>query len=92
MSPLSGQVERLVELALEEDLSLGDATSEATIEAGARGAGRFAVVAARFNALVVDPLVAGALDGLKRHGVAERRVKTERSPLSRAGFRRSEPV
>jgi 6,7-dimethyl-8-ribityllumazine synthase len=33
--------------------------------------GRFAIVAARFNRFVVDPLVAGALDGLKRHGVSE---------------------
>src|SRR3954454_5526332 len=34
-------------------------------------AGRFALVAARFNHFVVEHLVAGALDGLKRHGVAE---------------------
>jgi 6,7-dimethyl-8-ribityllumazine synthase len=33
--------------------------------------GRFALVAARFNHLVVEQLVAGALDGLKRHGVAD---------------------
>jgi 6,7-dimethyl-8-ribityllumazine synthase len=33
--------------------------------------GRFALVAARFNQFVVDHLVAGALDGLKRHGVRE---------------------
>jgi 6,7-dimethyl-8-ribityllumazine synthase len=33
--------------------------------------GRFAVVAARFNQFVVDALVAGAMDGLKRHGVAD---------------------
>src|SRR5262249_18303888 len=33
--------------------------------------GRFALVAARFNLLVVEPLVQGALDGLKRHGVAD---------------------
>ncbi len=33
--------------------------------------GRFALVAARFNHFVVEHLVAGALDGLKRHGVAE---------------------
>jgi nicotinate-nucleotide pyrophosphorylase (carboxylating) len=37
--PLS--VERLLDLALEEDLSLGDATSEATIPAAARGRGTF---------------------------------------------------
>ena len=31
--------------------------------------GRFALVAARFNRLIVEPLVSGALDALKRHGV-----------------------
>src|SRR5262249_1725726 len=33
--------------------------------------GRFALVAARFNQFVVDSLLAGALDALKRHGVAD---------------------
>jgi 6,7-dimethyl-8-ribityllumazine synthase len=33
--------------------------------------GRFALVAGRFNQFVVEHLVAGALDGLKRHGVEE---------------------
>jgi 6,7-dimethyl-8-ribityllumazine synthase len=33
--------------------------------------GRFALVAARFNHFIVDSLVAGARDGLLRHGVAE---------------------
>lgn len=33
--------------------------------------GRFALVAARFNSAIVEQLVAGALDGLKRHGVAD---------------------
>lgn len=32
--------------------------------------GRFAVVAARFNQLIVDQLVAGALDAFRRHGVS----------------------
>jgi len=41
MARLSAHAERLVELALEEDLLLGDATSEATIDAAARGAARF---------------------------------------------------
>ena len=36
--------------------------------------GRFALVAARFNRFVVEPLVDGALDGLKRHGVADEAV------------------
>jgi nicotinate-nucleotide pyrophosphorylase (carboxylating) len=38
---LAAHVERLVDLALEEDLLLGDATSEATIDAAALGEGRF---------------------------------------------------
>jgi 6,7-dimethyl-8-ribityllumazine synthase len=33
--------------------------------------GRFALVAARFNHRIVDSLVAGARDGLVRHGVAD---------------------
>src|ERR1700736_3571039 len=33
--------------------------------------GRFAIVAARFNQSVVEKLLAGAVDGLKRHGVAD---------------------
>jgi 6,7-dimethyl-8-ribityllumazine synthase len=44
--------------------------------------GRFALVAARFNQVVVDPLVAGALDALKRHGVAEDAVDLVRVPGS----------
>ena len=40
MARLSAHAERLVELALEEDLLLGDATSEATIDPAARGEGR----------------------------------------------------
>jgi len=42
--------------------------------------GRFALVAARFNALVVDALVAGAIDGLKRHGVPDDRIDLVRVP------------
>jgi len=41
--PLPAHVERLVELALEEDLLLGDVTSEATIGPDATGEGRFLV-------------------------------------------------
>jgi 6,7-dimethyl-8-ribityllumazine synthase len=33
--------------------------------------GRFALLAARFNQLIVESLVAGARDGLRRHGVAD---------------------
>ena len=32
--------------------------------------GRFALVAARFNAFIVEHLVGGAIDGLQRHGVS----------------------
>jgi 6,7-dimethyl-8-ribityllumazine synthase len=45
-------------------------------------AGRFAVVAARFNAVVVDALVAGALDAFRRHGVADDAVDLVRVPGS----------
>jgi len=37
-------------------------------------AGRFAVVAARFNATVTASLLAACLDSLKRHGVGDDRV------------------
>ncbi len=41
MASLSAHGERLLDIALEEDLLLGDATSEATIDAAAAGAARF---------------------------------------------------
>jgi 6,7-dimethyl-8-ribityllumazine synthase len=44
--------------------------------------GRFALVAARFNSAIVDSLVAGALDGLKRHGVADDAIDVVRVPGS----------
>jgi 6,7-dimethyl-8-ribityllumazine synthase len=44
--------------------------------------GRFAVVAARFNSLIVEPLVAGALDALKRHGVVDDAIDLVRVPGS----------
>jgi 6,7-dimethyl-8-ribityllumazine synthase len=44
--------------------------------------GRFALVAARFNSAIVEPLVAGALDGLKRHGVADESIDLVRVPGS----------
>ncbi len=44
--------------------------------------GRFALVAARFNEFVVENLIAGALDGLKRHGVAEDAIDLARVPGS----------
>ena len=45
-------------------------------------AGRFALVAARFNGAVVDGLLAGALDGLRRHGVADEAIEVVRVPGS----------
>lgn len=45
-------------------------------------AGRFALLAARFNGVVVDQLVLGAVDALKRHGVADDRVDLVRVPGS----------
>jgi 6,7-dimethyl-8-ribityllumazine synthase len=44
--------------------------------------GRFALVAARFNSVVVDPLVAGALDALRRYGVSDDAVDLVRVPGS----------
>jgi nicotinate-nucleotide pyrophosphorylase (carboxylating) len=43
MPQLPAHAERLVDLALEEDLLLGDATSDATIDPASRGEGRFLV-------------------------------------------------
>jgi 6,7-dimethyl-8-ribityllumazine synthase len=39
---------------------------------------RFALIAARFNDFVVEPLLRGALDALKRHGVAEKQIEIVR--------------
>jgi 6,7-dimethyl-8-ribityllumazine synthase len=45
------------------------------------GAGRkFGIVAARFNSRIADPLVAGAVDCLLRHGVAAADVRLVRVP------------
>jgi 6,7-dimethyl-8-ribityllumazine synthase len=44
--------------------------------------GRFALVAARFNSLIVDQLVAGAVDALTRHGVADDAIDLVRVPGS----------
>ena len=44
--------------------------------------GRFAIVAARFNSLIVDALVGGAIDALRRHGVGDDRIDLVRVPGS----------
>lgn len=41
---------------------------------------RFAIVVARFNSFVVESLLAGAIDVLKRHGVAESQLTVVRVP------------
>jgi 6,7-dimethyl-8-ribityllumazine synthase len=41
---------------------------------------RFAFVAARFNDFVVEPLIRGAVDALKRHGASEKQIEIVRVP------------
>lgn len=41
---------------------------------------RFAFIAARFNDIIVDPLIRGALDALKRHGATEKQIEIVRVP------------
>ncbi len=45
-------------------------------------AGRFAIIASRFNDLIVDRLVQGAHEGLRRHGVVEDAIDLVRVPGS----------
>ena len=44
--------------------------------------GRFGLIAARFNSVVVDRLVEGAVDGLRRHGVGDAEIDIIRVPGS----------
>lgn len=48
----------------------------------ARPVGRFAIVVARFNAMVTDALLAGCREGFVRHGVADDRIDVARVPGS----------
>ena len=41
---------------------------------------RFGFVAARFNDFVVEPLIRGAVDALKRHGSTEKQIEIVRVP------------
>ncbi len=41
---------------------------------------RFAIVVARFNGYVVESLLAGAIDTLKRHGVEDKNIVVARVP------------
>jgi len=53
------------------------------IEGALQGEGlRVAIAVARFNSFITDRLLAGALDGLRRHGVAEDDVTVVRVPGS----------
>lgn len=42
--------------------------------------GRYSIVVGRFNSFVVESLVDGAIDVLKRHGVAESNIRVVRVP------------
>src|SRR5262249_10568926 len=42
--------------------------------------GRFAIVAAKFNAEIVDALLAGALEGFQKYGVSADRIDVVRVP------------
>jgi 6,7-dimethyl-8-ribityllumazine synthase len=53
-------------------------TLEGTFQAQAGS--RFAIVVARFNHFVVDPLLEGALDALRRHGVKDEQITVVRTP------------
>ncbi|MDA8389874.1 MAG: 6,7-dimethyl-8-ribityllumazine synthase [Gammaproteobacteria bacterium] len=44
------------------------------------GEGNFGIVVSRFNDIVGDRLLGGAVDGLRRHGVAAERIRVVRVP------------
>lgn len=41
---------------------------------------RFAILASRFNELIVEQLVRGAVDALKRHGASDKQIEIVRAP------------
>jgi len=52
-----------------------------TIEGDFRAtSARFSIVVARFNSFVVESLLSGAIDALKRHGVEEKNIEVIRVP------------
>lgn len=54
-----------------------------TVEGDLQGQGlKVAVVASRFNGFITDRLVEGALDALRRHGVAEKDISLVKVPGS----------
>ncbi len=51
------------------------------IEGGFDGVkGRFAIVVGRFNSFVVESLLSGAIDTLKRHGIKDKAITVVRVP------------
>ena len=46
----------------------------------AQAQGRYAIVVARFNAFVVESLLAGAVDALRRHGIKDSEITIIRVP------------
>lgn len=44
------------------------------------GNGRFVILAARFNSFIVDRLIEGAVDALRRHGVSEDNITIIMAP------------
>jgi 6,7-dimethyl-8-ribityllumazine synthase len=42
--------------------------------------GRFAIIVGRWNSFVVESLLQGALDALRRHGVSDERITVVRAP------------
>jgi len=42
--------------------------------------GRFALLAGRFNSFVVESLISGAVDTLRRHGVSDEHIQIIRAP------------
>lgn len=42
--------------------------------------GRFAITVSRFNSFITEPLLQGALDTLKRHGVDDEKIDVYRCP------------
>ncbi len=41
---------------------------------------RFAILAARFNDFIVDQLIRGAIDTLKRHGASDKQIELVKAP------------
>jgi 6,7-dimethyl-8-ribityllumazine synthase len=41
---------------------------------------RFAILASRFNDFIVEQLIRGAVDALKRHGAADKQIEIVRAP------------